>query len=174
MSVEIKYRVTEEDIYAFNDFHSKNSKTLQKTIRRHSFFWPFAFIVVGIIQQLVFQDTIGFILFIILGVLWGAFVPKYYYWWRRRMVKKLYSEGSNEGYIGDHSLTADGNGIKEISGLGQTILHWSAIKKIEMNENHGFIYLTAISAIVIPKKKVFFGDFNSFWNVVREKTGTAG
>jgi hypothetical protein len=69
-----------------------------------------------------------------------------------KRISKMVDEGKNNDLLGSHSLIADEKELIEKSKNGETHLNWDGVEKIVSAENHLFIYVSSISANVIPKR----------------------
>lgn len=172
MVAEIKFKVSEKDLVAFNLFHAKNSKTFRNRIRWAQIFIALIIIIVVTIE-IITQRYLGVFFTVIIGTTYLLLIPRIFTFFLDRSAKKLLSEGPNEGILGEHLLSAGGEGLSITNTSGETKLNWPAITKIAKNERYFFLYVSAISAIVIPKETVTFGDLSGFISVVEENRGIA-
>jgi hypothetical protein len=65
----------------------------------------------------------------------------------------MIQEGQNKGIIGTHEITVTRDQIVERTEFGESRTNWQAIEKIVTTANYIFVYTTAISAHIIPKRE---------------------
>ncbi len=66
----------------------------------------------------------------------------------------MVNEGKNEGLLGTHELFIDLQGIREVTKNGETHVRWSGIEKCGEDAVNVYLYNSAMSALIIPKKAV--------------------
>jgi hypothetical protein len=88
----------------------------------------------------------------------------------QRQTRKLLKEGDNNGIIGFHQLRCSDEYLTEITEVNESKHKLSAIKRIEETAEYAFIYITAMQAHVIPKKRIVSGDFGHFLTCLRSRT----
>lgn len=152
--MEIKYELTKDDFLEFNLYHAENSKTVKKTlnIQRYiiSIIFIFAAIVMSSYLDIPYSFTIPF--YLVVFLIWVLFYPKYFKWHIKRNVSKMLDEGKNKGIIGEQSLSISNEGIISISEVGEMKNNWSSVEKIVKTDKIILIYISSISAYIIPIK----------------------
>lgn len=154
--MKIDYDLTEEDYLNFNMYHVKNSKTAMKSLKLQRFLGPIFFIVFAYIFSVIAEtEILGlFIVFLIIGVLWFAFYPKYFYSHVKRQTKKMIQEGENEGLLGEHHLLMTDEGITETTSTSETKVGWESLKEFKEDDDNFYLYNSSLSAIILPKRDV--------------------
>lgn len=154
--MQIKYHLTEEDYINFNLFHMKNSKTAMKALKVQRFLIPIVYMVVAYVFASVLDGSyiLSFSIFGIMGILWIIFYPKYHYNFVLRQVRKMITEGKNEGLLGDHLMTISEEGVHDENPKGETKVSWSGIQDLKENEHYLYLYNSAVSAYILPKREV--------------------
>lgn len=154
--MEIKYTLTEEDYINFNLFHLKNSKTAMNALKIQRLLIPILYLIVGFILAKVSEGPLFLWLsiFLLLGIAWYFFYPKYFYHSVMRRVRKMLKEGKNEGLLGEHLMTVSEEGIHDISSSGETSVKWPSIENFTEDEHNLYFYNTSLSAYIIPKREL--------------------
>lgn len=154
--MEIKYVLTEEDYVHFNMYHIKNSEAAMKMLNLQRYLTPIFFIIVSILLSQVSEIPlpISLSVFLVIGILWYIYYPKYYERFLVKQVKKMFSEGKNDGLLGEHILTLSEEGLVETTSNGETRASWTSIKNFKEDKDYYFLYNSSISAYIIPKRGI--------------------
>ncbi|TKC18034.1 YcxB family protein [Robertmurraya kyonggiensis] len=154
--MQIKYSLTEEDYLNFNLFHMKNSKTANKALKVQRYLIPIVYMVVAYVFARVLDGSyiLSFSIFGIMGILWIIFYPKYHYNFVLRQVRKMITEGNNEGLLGEHLMTISEEGVHDANPQGETKVSWSGIQDLKEDEHYLYLYNSAVSAYILPKREV--------------------
>lgn len=152
--MEFKYELTKEDLLAFNLYHAKQSETVKSALFKQRFLVPIIFLLLPFILywitgEFLIEVSISFML---VSILWLVFYPKYFYGYIKRNVSKVLDEGNNDNLLGNHLFTMAEDGFTEKSNAGETKVPWSGITKVEENEEYYFLFYSAMSAYIIPKR----------------------
>jgi hypothetical protein len=171
--VELEYTLTLEDLVAFEEYHADHSPSIQRKRKFMRFFYPLVGIATGLYLVIIdggLMIAIVFLIIIFLAMaIWFFSAPKRFRRHHRRAVTKLYQEGSNRALLGHQQQRADQNGLHSSSALGESRMNWSAIERMQSTPDYTFIYLSAVTAIVIPRKSVMRGDYEGFVQFVRRE-----
>ena len=154
--MEIKYHITEEDYLKFNLFHINNSESANKSLKTQRFATPFVYIIFAYIFANIADIPFLYALipFLIVGILWVIFYPKYFQTRILSQTKKMLREGKNEGLLGEHTMILSEDGIVDSNPNGETKVNWSGIIKLQEDESNLYIYNSAVSAYIIPKREL--------------------
>lgn len=152
--MEIRYRLTEEDYVNFNMFHVKNSKSARRMLNVQRFVTPIIFLAFAyIFSNIADASLFGLLItFSIAGVLWILFYPAYFYRVIMRNAKKMIKDGNNEGLLGEHHLVMTEEGIVDSTSFGETKVSWLGIKDFQEDSGYFYLYNSAVSAYIIPKR----------------------
>jgi YcxB-like protein len=189
--MRIVYENTLEDIAAFSRYHYDNSPA----IRRLRLYLLGIALVAGAlcsvaVLRLLGGDTLATWLSAtlaatIVGIMLVA-VPKRWSSWfwnsyGRRYIARAYSEGRNRALFGRHELQFSEDGVSERTEVGELNLRWSAIERIQCTDDYTFIYVSAVSALVLPRARVTEGDYGGFiadlerrWTMGCRSSGESG
>ncbi len=149
--MDISYTIEPRDVVAFNVYQFEHSPSLRSSYRM-GYFWLgvlsllFAFFTSAWQHWILFGGWLVFSL-----VLFVGYRPLTY-WNLRRSIQRTNKEGRNLGIWGKHTIVLQEKELVESSDAGHTSTRWSAVERIEQNDNHIFIYTSAHAAHVIPKR----------------------
>jgi len=166
----IKYENTFDDIIVFNKFHYENSPSVKRSTYLLQLFLPVSYFVIWLVDGLLDKFSFKYlIIFFIISILWVFFIPILNKWYHIRNSIKMYSEGDNKIFIGQRILTISPNGIIVKSDNGESKINWNLVNKIVESNDHLYIYVSSVSAYIIPKK-IFKDeiDQNNFMKTLKE------
>lgn len=167
--MEIEYNLTEDDYLQFNIFHLKHSKTAARVLIILRLTGPVIFLLAAYFFPTI--DNLSFpvllTIFIFLSVVWFLFYPKYYYNFIKRHTLKMIREGKNEGLLGKHWLTMSENDLVETSVVNELKVPWSGIQEFKEDDNYFYLYNSAISTFIIPKREL--NDIAEVKNYLQER-----
>ncbi len=86
------------------------------------------------------------------GILWLAFYHQYYDRTMRKRVRRFLEEGNNEGLLGPQELMLSPTSISVKDDETEAKSSWKNVKKVAVTEDYVFIYVTSVSAFIIPKR----------------------
>lgn len=154
--MEITYDVTEEAYIEFNLYHAQNSKTLRKTLTMQRVLVPIIYLVMAIVLSFVLDIPVLFMVipFLIIGIVWAVFYPKYFYRHIQKSAKKLLREGKNEGILGTHTMIFTEVGLREVSATGEKLVSWAGIEHIGEDTSNLYLYNSGLSAFIVPKSSL--------------------
>ena len=69
----------------------------------------------------------------------------------RQQVKKMITEGKNEGLIGKNIVAISSEAITGENAAGEGKYFWNALDKLVVSPNYLFLYVGAVKAILIPR-----------------------
>lgn len=150
---EFDSKMTKEDYIEFNEFHSKNSKTIMKSFILGRFIGPILFMFFTVVTGNL-GNTIHMSVFIILSVLWFIFSPKYMWYIMNKRINKLIKENKEGDLFNLKHIVIDESGIHLKSESSSSTYNWSSVIKICDTEKAVYIYVSSIQAVVIPKQLV--------------------
>lgn len=154
--MHIKYKLTEEDYFNFNMFHVKSSKLAVSKFKRQRFLVPLLLLIVSFVFADAFEiSTTGMLItFLVIGILWVIFYPKVYFRYITQNTKKMVSGGRVGHLLGEHNMMLNKEGIVDSAPKGETKVKWSSIINFKEDNNYFYIYLSKVSAIIIPKREL--------------------
>lgn len=159
--MKIKYANIKSDYVKFNEYHMKNSaavKTANLIVHGIALFVA----VLIVVREYTSTNSVFAVLNIFMGYIVFVFVHKFL---RRKTINWLastmISEGKSPAFICDHEIEINETGIEEITPVGSTFAIFESIIRIAENDEYFFIYLSAVSAHIIPKNRTE-GDVEKF------------
>jgi len=153
--MQVIYGNTLEDLVALSLHHFENSRTGRRTVRMWQVLAPLLGALVIVLPRWssdVLTISIGLVIWVIYSVAWVLLIPVFFRVLLRRNATKLHKEGQNRGRLGRHTMTLTPDGIVDTTEFGEERHTWSVVEKIAEDENYVFIYMSATSAHVIPKR----------------------
>jgi Ca2+/Na+ antiporter len=154
--MKIEYNLAAEDYIHFNLFHLKHSKTSLKSLYLQRYLSPLFFILVSIVFAIMGDLHLlsTLIPFLVLSILWVIFYPKLFYRHVRKNVQKMFKEGKNEALLGEHTMILMEEGFVESNSTGESKVKWSGIQEVKEDEEYLYLYNSAVSAYIIPKRNL--------------------
>jgi hypothetical protein len=181
--VTIKFDNDLDDIMAFARYHREHSPHLQR-VRKWTYsiiilicvvFASLVLILIGseILHVLIFAIVMiaVFAVLAVLGILPGR--PGRSGRFDKFMVQRLLREGANKTTFGTKELEIADAGLVGRSSYVDETIAWQAVERVAENKNYAFIYISATTALVIPRAKVTEGDCDSFVEAVKQKLTTS-
>lgn len=154
--MKIDYHLTEEDYVNFTLYHSRHSEVAKKALNMQRFISPVLFLAVAFLFSKMGEIPLSISLasFGTISVLWILFYPKHYYRLIERQAKKMIKEGKNDGLLGDHTLIMTEKGLVDSTAKGETRLTWSGIQQLKEDPHYFYLYNSAVSAYILPKRNL--------------------
>lgn len=152
--MELEFELLEQDYINFNIDHAKKASALKKNILMQRILGPIIFSLFPFIIRMYTEILMWYwvTIFGILSVSWYVFYPKYFNWEMARRLKKMLKEGNNENILIQRKIRLSEQGILETSPIGETNISWSQVDKVEETDEYIYIYISSISAHIIPKR----------------------
>ena len=165
----LRYSTTIEDLVAFNRFHNLHSPRLIRQRRLVTVLLPVAALIAVSVMAILSRDLWSFFFPFLFIIFYIAFLRRAYGKAFDNKVRRLYSEGKNRAALGAHRLSIDEDGLTSETEVSSSTISFKGIEKIESSPTHTFIYMSAMSAMVIPKDSVTEGDYENFFAQLRAK-----
>lgn len=152
--MRLEFELTQEDYINYHIAYSKKSPSIRRSIMIQRMFGPAIFIIAPFIVIKFSEIPLWYwiIIFGITSIAWFIFFPKYSNWDMKRRLKKMLKEGSNENLFNTRSVTLTESGITEASSIGQSKINWDKIVSLEETDDYIYIYISSVSAHIIPKR----------------------
>ncbi len=153
--VVLNFEFEIEDWMAFQEYHLDHSRQFKRSRQISTWSVPVLFSCLIFLDYLKGKfNTIGVIVFTVASVLWVIFYPSRLKKMTLKRILKQINNGDNSSVVGPQSLTLTETEILFEKPSSESKFDWSGIKKIKENDSHFFLYVTSISAIIIPKNKI--------------------
>jgi hypothetical protein len=167
--MHIRFENRLEDMLAFNQYHLASSTALRRAQRRPLLI--IACLGIGISALIALSEESPF--FLLVGSMWTAlcigFIQLSTRWRTRRITAQMLTEGSNKSLYGWHELELEGEQLTKRSLYITTIMDLRLVEKIAETPDHAFIYISAVSALIIPRRDVPEADYQEFFDELRER-----
>lgn len=148
------YTLTKQDYIDFNIFHMTYSDSMRRSIFVQRFILPIGFASLPFLLAsfTMIPSWYWLIVCVSMSLIWIAFYPKYLKQSVSKRISKMLNEGENEGkgILGKHSFSLSEDGIVDISEHSELRTKLSAIENAVESKDHVFIYISAVSAFIIP------------------------
>ncbi|HZD60799.1 MAG TPA: YcxB family protein [Anaerolineae bacterium] len=152
--MKINFDFSTEDWLALQDHYLSYSKTFKLYKAMAMVTGPIVFLLV-ILYQLIKGES-DYLLIIFLGIAsigWVVFYPRRFKSTTIKRSRKMFEEGNNSGLIGPHEIVLSENEISYKEPGSESTTRWEYIVRYSEDENHIILFMTSLSAIVIPKDK---------------------
>lgn len=160
--MRIRYENTLDDLLAFTQhFHQKSP-----TLRRHRLWAVMCLAIMILAMSFAASEVTGDPIILWIGVAGTAVIvviyPRLYRRNVKRLSSRLYAEGQNKALLGPHVTELRDNGLFVGTDFREGVVFWKGIDRIESVPGHTFVYLSAMSALVISEHSVFEGSYQGF------------
>lgn len=153
--MEVKFEITEEDYIQFNLIHIQNSPSQKKMYHLLRYAIPLLFTIpIYIIGTMVFNQPRMYwmIIAVFFALIWMITYPKQYKKLIEKQTKKLLKEGDNSSIFGEKTMVIDEEDITVFSEFTSEKVAKNSIKDIKISDDLILIYLSGISAQIIPTR----------------------
>ena len=149
---EIEYELTLEDLFAFQWYATKHSRTAKRLNRYTYIANAVAILIIGILTMpwMSYIALAGFI--VSLGTFLGLGWMMTGYLTRRAIRDYVSQEIPDKGQLGRHRISLDENGLTESTAVGESRVSWPGIDRVERSADAVLIYTTPTAAHMIPKR----------------------
>jgi hypothetical protein len=155
MKMEIEFEFEMNDWMEFNKDYLSNSKQYKSVKLIAQLILPVIFSAIIFLKDLssvVGPTKLALLSLILLA--WILYIPRFLDKRVLYRTKKMLEDGDNSGILGRHQLIISDEGILHIEPESEHNIKWNGFKKIVETDEYYFLYNTAVSALIIPKKKV--------------------
>jgi hypothetical protein len=163
--MKIRYDVTVDDLLVLGRHHFRNSPTARRSISLMR--WGGAvmiFLIVLIPRHAIASGN--WVSTLLAGSLFSvAFLSLSPFLVRvltERQQRKLYSEGSTRGVIGMHECELRKDAVVVWNEIDELQTSWVGLDRIVTTDDYTFIFLSSVTAHVIPRQNVVEGDYGAF------------
>jgi len=167
-----EFELTADDIIDFNMHHLGNLKSYLQTERRNKMIIALIMIV-ALIYFLTKKNVPYYHYLALLLIVLGALAYSGYSACMKRSIarkiRKEIAEHESQGFVGFRRIEIDKYRISEFGSNGDSSCLWTAVRAIEKNDKLIIVYISAISAYIIPKR-VFKSDkeFDDYYDRIVE------
>lgn len=158
--MHLKFKVTEEDLLAYQMYHASHSKAVLRTLNFQRFLMPVVFLIAPfVMRSRGFPLQVYLPFFTVSALGWLVFYPRYFWWTMKRRTSKMFNEEDIRGAAGTHQLTITPDGLTGKNKDVQSSVSWDMVQNVACTDNYIFILLGAGKAAIIPRK-VFNSENN--------------
>ena len=167
--MELEFRFEEGDVLAFLEYHRSTPRRrgnppasdlrLRVSVRH---IWS------GV---LVFREAALAIAFLVLGPLWIAWWPARSRRNYRKQAAACYRGGPNPMFEGPHLLRLEDAGLVVITPSAESRMRSRPSSESSDTPDYFFVYVGAVQAIVVPRRRVSRGDADIFVQELRRRIG---
>lgn len=165
----IEYANAVADLEALSVHYMKHSGVLRQLVRISRICIAGTALSVALVAMKLDLDA-EVLVPVMIGAIAGVILyPRLYHRSARAQARRTYSTGKNKTVLGWHRLRLLDDELGEESEGGSRTIRYEAIESVAETESHVFIYVTTVSAHVIPKNAVSAGTLGSFVTSLRER-----
>lgn len=151
-----EYHTTVDDVIAFNLYHFQHSPAARRQIQiARAAISAGTGVITLILCAAITRGTL-LPLVLALGIAAGAFLfaiyPGIVRATLRKNIRNMLREGRNQTMVGPQRQTFTPEQITSSSSVGSATLSWATVERIAKTDTHIFVYLSAISAIMLPRR----------------------
>jgi YcxB-like protein len=170
--MEIEFSVEEADVLAFCEYHNERSQSAQTIRRRNTYGYGVGFMGFGILLLFLGPTALG-VAFLLLGPLWIVYWPRHARHLYQKQAAALWREGRNPIFEGSHVLRLDDTSLVSISAAGESRMPLGTIQRLVTTPHLLLIYVGAVQAIIVPRRRVVRGDVDKFGEEMQRLVGAA-
>jgi hypothetical protein len=169
--VRIEYTVNLDDIVEFTRFHYQTTTCSPKaTIKDGATFFIVLLLMVSVTGKL---NVGSFVIVAAATIAWTVLCRPLALWYMRRKARSLYARGKNKRLIGCHSLEIADGLLRQRNEGGSDDVRFEVIERVAEDPSYVFIYVSAMTAYVVPRRGVTNGDLASFVAELRSRIAAA-
>lgn len=176
--MELNYTLTRDDYIAFNLHHANNDSASKKRINFLRILLPVAAAFMMVLTLLtnhsgVVTTIISIVPALAIGIVWIIFLPRFYNFLLVKNIKKMLEKREKSEFEGPVHLVLGQDTLHLQKETGTSETKYIAVERIEEDSQHLYIYIGAISAIIVPfvafasqqEKNLFLQQLSSKANV---------
>jgi hypothetical protein len=169
MSIRLRYGVIVEDLLAFSRYHYAHSKTIKRIQIRTVCILALCFMVGATLIARGLKSWIPLIFGALASVIAAIIFPIRFRWATERNTIRMYEEGQNRGVLGPQTIELRDDGFFKRNDTGESLTLWKGIERMEVTDRYLFVYISAVSAHVVPRYSITEGDFDIFVTELRNR-----
>ena len=175
---ELEYSITPDDAAAFQRYHFKTSLSSPRYYVMR-LVWGILASAMLFILALGWKNTWAVLLLILFWALYLVMIPLSIRRSSASYAKRLKKEGANKALWGKRRLTINAQELVESSEVEESRIRWAGVERVTENSDYIFIYLTTVSAQVIPKRffidsaqaQLFYQTAKNYFDQAHQKAG---
>jgi hypothetical protein len=147
--------------------HSEAARDIR---RRQTYGYAFLFVVFGLVFWFFGEAALA-IAFLVLGPVWIAWWPARSRQIYRKQALAMYREGQNPMFEGSHVLRLEDAGLVATTPKAEARLALTSVQRIVDTPDYVFVYVGAMQALIVPRRRVVRGDVDIFVQQLRNRLG---
>ncbi|TAJ09758.1 YcxB family protein [Marinilabiliaceae bacterium JC017] len=153
--MKIEFEFDANDWMAFHMHYINSSKQFKRSKLLTTLIFPLVLLAL-IVFNLVKgdYDLSSIAVLAVLAILWVIFMPGRFTKKTIHKARKIIMEADNSAVMGIHKIEFTTTGIVHVQPQAEHTINWDGIKKVEETADYFFLYITSVSAIIIPKQKI--------------------
>jgi hypothetical protein len=175
-SISVEYALDEDDIVALQGYYQISSPERRR-------FNLFFLVVVATTLALCVAEVVLLVKGEKIALDYGPWVVFFFLLWAyilrkqgsaAQAVKRVLSRGQNRDLFSPQRLTLSREEIQTSSPYQNTRWAWGAVEKVVKTDQHVFMFLSAMSALIVPRRAFRAdADFELFFKTARDHQRTA-
>ncbi len=157
--MKLKFDFDMNDWMQFQKLYLVESKQYRWTKFLVMIIIPLFFVILIVID--ILSGTFRVPMYLILAaaaVAWVVFYPKRMLKTTLKRIRKMLEKGDNTSLLGKHSFEFTNDNILYHDPSGEAVTSWSKVVRFVDTGNYYFLFITSISAYIIPKHKLNFTE----------------
>jgi hypothetical protein len=170
--MKIRFDVSLDDILAYNRYHVRHSPSIRRSTLLIRWGGAILFLLICLLPAYDFEPgywLMSLFLGLVGGITFLLLYPVLVRVVAESQQRKLYTEGSTRGEIGMHECELGEDGVIVRSETGELKTRWEGLDRIVTTDDYTFIYLSSVTAHVIPRRGVVEGDYGSFVRALMDR-----
>ena len=167
----ISFDLDMADMMSFQKHYVNTAPAMKKAKSLIAYIFPLFILIFGFLSFYSRHSRIDIyfiIIMLIISALWAIFMPKFFVNRTLNRSKKILSKPGNEVMFGKFEMTFNDSDFEVITAKTNSNILWSAIPKVEETENYIYIYLSQVSAYIIPKRKISAEEVENLRTVLKQ------
>ncbi len=168
--MKVRFELTAEDLIQFNLHHYQNSPLMKQSLRRTTI-WSGALplvmiMVMGLSGRFRWEllIPIALVAALVAALLARRQFPKAI----EKQVRQNVEDNNNRALFGTHEIELENDWLVQRTEVSAHRQAWRAVDRIEETDEGVFFYLSAVTAHVIPKRKLPPAELQAFLERARQ------
>ena len=175
---QVEYELTPDDLFAFQWRAYQRSPSGQRARRNR--YISVVLIALGVTTLpaffagypvLTWFNVLAFVVVLVVIAPASALIERYLT--QRAIREFVRREKPGQGQLGRHTITLQDEGVLETTATGQMRTTWAGVDRVEDDDRYIFVYISAASAHVIPRRAFSGSDADEFLRLARERRQAA-
>jgi len=160
--MKLVYQVDDEQWVEISEHVVNQAQHVRSQVRTARWLVPLTFVAIGVAYGVILQQWVFAAIFTLFGAGIFFLIPVRYRQHVRNRLAAMRREDNDPYRHAPKELIADDSGLTSKTVTTQSHLQWRAIRKMELTDKYLYLYVSAASAIGVPRDSVTEGDFDAF------------